>query len=98
MKGEIRWSERASRDLEQIEDYVALRSPDNAEGLVDRILDRVEALRDFPELGPAVPKRARDGLRELVESPYRIIYRVLIDRTVQVVTIHHGSRRLPRDL
>jgi hypothetical protein len=40
---------------------------------------------------------ADEALRELIESPYRIIYRVYLDQ-IDILAVVHGSRRLPSEL
>jgi plasmid stabilization system protein ParE len=43
--------------------------------------------------GRAVPEVDRTDIREVVEPPYRIIYRVLPDR-IEVLTVMHGAQIL----
>jgi len=88
----VRWSSRAQRDLEALYEHIAADSPTNAGRMADRIVARLGQIENFPESGRIVPEV---GLpyRELIEPPYRIIYRV--GRTVIfLVTIVHSSREL----
>ncbi len=59
--------------------------------------EAVLQLADFPRLGAEVPEYEDESLRELLEGPYRIVYRVYEDR-VDVAAVVHGSRRMPRGL
>src|SRR5688572_14064079 len=93
----VHWTARATRHLEEIHAYVAAGSPGNADALVERILQRSETLGRFPMLGAVVPSFARKGYREVLEPPYRIIYRVHGEQ-VQILAVVHGARRLPRSL
>jgi plasmid stabilization system protein ParE len=49
----------------------------------------------MPRLGAEVPEYGDETIREVLEHPYRIVYRVTTDR-IEVVAIIHGARRLPR--
>jgi len=44
--------------------------------MIDTILKRGDQLVTFPKLGREIDRYNRPGIRELIEAPYRIIYRV----------------------
>jgi plasmid stabilization system protein ParE len=95
----VHWTEAALADLAAVEAYLVRHSPLYARSLINRIFGRTAQLADMPELGAVVPEYEDDGLREVFESPYRIIYRVLESRQqVDVIAVVHASRRLPRGL
>jgi plasmid stabilization system protein ParE len=91
----VEWAEEATAQLQAVRDYLARTSPGYAQVLAERIVQRTERLADQPLLGAEVPEYADESLRELLEHPYRILYRVAGDQ-VQVVAVIHASRRLPR--
>jgi plasmid stabilization system protein ParE len=93
----VNWTEAALADLQAIEAYLARHSPRYGRSMVERIFAHTEQLVDFPQLGAVVPEYEDESLRELLESPYRIVYRVYVDR-VDVVAVVHGARRMPRRL
>ena len=62
--------------------------------MVDRITRRSEQLKTLPSSGSIVPEYANEEIREVLERPYRIIYRVLPDR-IDVLAVVHGARLLP---
>jgi len=93
----VHWTEAALADLRAAEVYVARHSQQYAQSLVERIFACSERLADQPLVGAIVEDYANEGLRELFESPYRIIYRVL-EHQVDVVAVIHAARRLPRGL
>jgi plasmid stabilization system protein ParE len=41
-----------------------------------------------------VPELQRDDIREVIEPPYRIMYRILADR-IDVLTVFHGAQQPP---
>lgn len=90
----VYWTQTAIDHLQAIRDYIARNSPGYAQALVDRITRRTDGLAATPMLGAAVPEYSEESIREVLEHPYRIIYRVSTDR-VDVLAVIHGARRLP---
>lgn len=88
----IRWTERASGNLDQIEAYISQDSPSAALNTVIDIIETVEQLRDFPALGR--PGRVV-GTRELVipGKPYIVPYRVR-ENVVEILRVFHMSRKI----
>lgn len=91
----VEWSEQAAAQLQAIRDYLARSSPGYAQTLAERIIQRTEMLADFPLLGAEVAEYGDESLRELLEHPYRLLYRVSAEQ-VQIVAVVHAARRLPR--
>jgi len=91
----VRWTHEALGHVTSIHDYIAQNSPRYARAVVDRITRRTQILSHFPNIGWVVPEYQDESIREVVESPYRIIYKVLPDR-VDILAVVHGARRLPR--
>lgn len=90
------WTEQAWQRLLEIESFVAGDNPDAAAKLVDRLIDRGDALATHPERGRNVPEVPGGGLRELVVNNYRIVYRRTAN-AVEILTVFEGHRRLRRD-
>ncbi|HKI04958.1 MAG TPA: type II toxin-antitoxin system RelE/ParE family toxin [Thermoanaerobaculia bacterium] len=90
----IEWTDPAIADLEAIRDYIARDSEYYGAQFVGRIIDAVEKLPRFPEMGRRVPEaRSEIDVRELIFQNYRIIYRLKADK-IQIITVLHGSRNL----
>lgn len=68
-----------------------------AQRVVDRLIWRSEQLSDFPLSGRLVPEYYSEEIREMIEGPYRIIYRVMSDQ-IDILALVHGSQLLPPDL
>jgi len=79
--------------LGAIAEYIAVSSPVYAEQVVDRVVRRLDQARRFPESGRAVPENDAAEIRELIEFPYRVIYRVRPE-AIEVLAILHGRRDL----
>lgn len=90
----LRWTEQAVDQLSAIAEYISLSSPVYAEQVLERIVLRLRQIQRFPESGRRVPESGHADARELVEPPYRIVYRIRYD-TVEVLAIAHGRQDLP---
>ena len=92
---ELRWTPDALDDLDEAEEYVAKDDPPAARAVAERILEAVEGLVAYPNLGRA--GRVRET-RELVISgtPFLVVYRVRLDE-IQVLRLLHHARRWPSE-
>lgn len=91
---QIIWSPQAFRDIDAIRVYLAKDSPHVAELVVGRIVKAVERLKAFPGSGRKVPERNDPEIREVIESPYRIVYRMRVG-AVEITTVFRASRLFP---
>jgi toxin ParE1/3/4 len=87
----INWSDVAVQHLAAISLYIGRTSPLYANRMVERLLRRVDALAEFPDLGVRVSETENDNVHELVESPYRILYLAQPTR-IDVLAIVHGRQ------
>src|SRR5438132_8557675 len=90
----IDWTDGARQDMRSIFAYIAKDSRVYAKRLVDRIGEKVQLLKDFPELGARVEDWETENIREIQEGNYRIIYRTKAE-SVQILTVLHAARQLP---
>ncbi len=90
------WTEQAWRRLSEIEEFIARDRPDAAAKLVDKLIDRGDALATHPDRGRKVPELPGSGVRELVVDDYRIVYRRTAS-TIEVLTVFDGHRLLRRE-
>lgn len=89
------WTPEALARLEDIEAYIAHDSPAAAKEMIARLLTRTRQLETAALSGRQVSDYRREDIRELLERPYRIIYRLGPDR-VEILTIMHYRQLLPR--
>jgi plasmid stabilization system protein ParE len=88
---QVRITEAALGDFEEILAYSWAKFPATAERFGTAILNHVELLRSFPYIGS--PVAGRPGVRQLVHTPLVIYYRVSPgQRRVEVLHFWHGSR------
>lgn len=85
----------ASRDLEELYDYIESHdAPGKANYVLDQIEKAFSSLSENPERGAYPKELLAVGLREYREiffKPYRIIYRVMAEN-VYVMVIADGRR------
>jgi toxin ParE1/3/4 len=92
----IVWTHRALEDTQTIKAFIAQDSPHFASLVIERIIAAVEQLSAFPESGRIVPEYQEPTVRELIRSPYRIVYQ-LRQEVVHIITVHHAARLLHLD-
>ncbi len=89
----IIWTGPATNDVREIVEYIALENPVAARSLAQRIEHHVVQLERYPYSGSYVPEMAESGIRQLIEPPCRIFYRV--DRkTVYILHVLRFERLL----
>jgi len=87
-------AESAIKDFREIRRYYANQDAVQVgNDLIAKILLRIEALSEFPDMGRVVPEFRIKNLRELIVPPFRIVYRR--DKTrVRVVRVWRSERLL----
>jgi plasmid stabilization system protein ParE len=96
MAFKIIWSEQARDDLQAVVLFIARDNPDVAESFGCRLMFKVDALAQFPQLGRIVPEEQDENVREIIFRPYRIIYKVLVEKQiVAIARVWHGARGEP---
>lgn len=93
----VHWTSTALDHLLSIYEYIGRNSPEYADRVVDRLTRRSEQIGAFPGSGRRVPEYDRKDVREVIEAPYRIIYRVR-EEQVDVLAVLHGAQQLPPEL
>ncbi|MBS0351890.1 MAG: type II toxin-antitoxin system RelE/ParE family toxin [Proteobacteria bacterium] len=91
---QIQWTKGASKNLKQVEEYIAQDNPRAAVETVLKIIKSVELLVPQPAIGRV--GRMIDT-RELVVSgtPYIVPYRVK-EGKVQILRVLHGAMEWPK--
>ena len=89
----IKWVRLALTDLDEAAAFISQDNPQAAKRIVKRIRDAARLLSDQPDAGR--PGRVH-GTRELViaDTSFILPYRV-VQNTVQILRVLHGSRSWP---
>ena len=90
-----RSTDTAAGHLGAIFAHIAMDSPQYAKRMVDRLTRRSQQIADFPLSGRRVPEYDTDGVREVIEGPFRILYHIKPDQ-VDVVAVIHGAMHVLR--
>jgi plasmid stabilization system protein ParE len=85
-------SKVARFDLKEIVSYISRDSIKYAQLEKKKIIDAIDRLPKQPLSGRVVPELNNDNLRELLFRNYRIIYEIVPDKQINILTIHHHAR------
>lgn len=95
MKNNIYYSPEAQNDLDEIWEYISVElcNPQAAENTVNKIMDTVDELKDFSEIGALLSPvtEVESDYRFLISGNYMIFYRV-IDKDVYIDRVLYGRR------
>ena len=93
---QVNWSTQANIDIDNTIEFLAKQSEKYAKIQVQRIFDRVGLLENFPQMGRVVPELEYDKVREIIVGPYRVIYHLVSENRIDILTIHHSA--VPLDI
>ena len=91
----VYWTKTAEKHLDAIYSYIAQNSPVYGKRIVDRLTRRSEQIALHPRSGRMVPEYESDTIREIIEGPYRIIYRIKSDQ-INILAVIHGAMNMSR--
>lgn len=93
---QITWSLTALLRLIEIEDFISMDNPLQAEKFILRLINRGESVKDFPYRGRLLPEFSNNEIREVFEKSYRIVYKIR-DEHVEILTVFEGYQLLKLD-
>jgi toxin ParE1/3/4 len=62
-----------------------------AADIVNRLVLAADLLGDFPEMGHRFSESSDPSHRQIIQKPYRIIYRIL-ESQIEILAVIHGAR------
>jgi len=89
----IIWSRESLQQLIEIENYISRDNPERAVQFINRLIDRVEKIKDFPYKGRVVPEFSLNEIQEVFEKNYRIVYRIS-EKQIEILTVFEGHKLL----
>jgi addiction module RelE/StbE family toxin len=93
MDYQISWDDEAIKELGQIVHYISQVNPAAGRKIGELMLEKIELLGAFPQLGKTLQNLKREEVREFPVPPYRIIYHVKdLEKSVRILKIWHGAR------
>lgn len=83
--------DKAQEDLEEIAEYWAKFSVNSARQRLDEIYDKIRLLESFSRLGKVYEELNYPKVREIVAGPYRVIYHIVSETKIHILTIHNSK-------
>ena len=97
----IEWTETARKDLNELTDFIALDSIENALIINSKLISKVESPSWSPSRGRIVLELRKFGIeyyREILIQPYRIFFKIEDKSKVVILGILDGRRDLEQIL
>lgn len=91
----IIWSEESLNDVEEIISFISKDSEFFAMNFASKIIDAVDTLKIFSDIGRVVPEYDNVKIREILYRNYRIVYKI-DEKVVEILTVFHGSKLLEK--
>jgi len=88
------WTDSAIEDLNEIAEYIAKDSIRYAEVVVEKLFNSVDILESFPKAGKTVQFIKDINIRELIRFNYRIVYHIVNEFRIDILTIHRCERSI----
>jgi toxin ParE1/3/4 len=89
--GKIRWTEKASSNLQAIHDYIAKDSKTYAARFIKSLIKATAKLEQMPRCGRIVPELEDYGFREVIFQNYRIVYRIVeSNENIEILAVMHS--------
>ena len=90
----ISFSKSAINDLKNIKEYYIEQGvPDIGQDFVASIVEHVETLSLHPDIGRVVPEFNDESIREVIHSPFRVVYLREI-KSIKVIRVWRSERLL----
>jgi plasmid stabilization system protein ParE len=93
---EIRWTQEAAHWLEEIHAYIAEDNPPAAARVTAGIYEKVQLLRQHPNVGYRYSSEGEDDVRVLLYGHYRIAYLIKPSGDIDILGIFHGAMDIKR--
>ena len=87
----IRWTTESEMWLRDIHEYISRDNPSAAARVVKSIYDKVQILRDLPEIGYRYRSEEEGEIRILLYGHYRIAYLIRATEQIDILGVFHGS-------
>ncbi|MGL1957052.1 MAG: type II toxin-antitoxin system RelE/ParE family toxin [Colwellia sp.] len=88
----IEFTESAILDLEGIKSYYLEQQVSHiGDKFISDIINHIETLSSNPEIGRLVPEFQMPHIREVIHSPFRVVY-TLNDISIQIIRVWRSER------
>ena len=90
----IRWSRRIVAEIHDAREYLQLYSAVAVVRLTESVFAKATLLETQPRLGRMVPEAERPDVRELTFPKYRLVYQLVSEEEILMLTLHPTARPL----
>jgi addiction module RelE/StbE family toxin len=90
----VKWTDFALENLIAIGDYIEKDSYFYAQRVVSNLFSSVDILEQHPLAGRVVPEFNNRSIRELIRGNYRVVYKLVSEIDIDIITVHHSARLL----
>lgn len=90
------FSEEFYDDFRSVIEYIKLDSPQSAQNLAKKVMEKIKILKRNPEIGTQANDPRLEGIRSVIIGNYLVLYEIKSE--AQVVYLHrffHGARDYP---
>ncbi len=87
----IRWTIESEMWLRDIHEYISQDNPSAGARVVKSIYDKVQILRDLPEIGYRYRTEEEGEIQILLYGHYRIAYLIRETEQIDILGVFHGS-------
>ena len=94
----VNWTHEAQTWLRDIHSYIATDNPSAAQTTIAGILNKVQLLKQHPQLGHRYEAETSREVRILLYGHYRIAYLIRLDGSIDVLGVFHGALNIERYL
>jgi addiction module RelE/StbE family toxin len=91
---EINWTKFAIENLVDIGEYIAKDSQKYASITIEELFNAPNILLEFPKAGRIVPEIGNTNIREIIKGNYRVVYKIVNQNRIDILTVHHSKRLL----
>ena len=93
----VKWTEKASKHLQTIYDYIATDSRIYAKRYIKSLITSTDKLKKMPECGRKVPEFEDHPFREILFRNHRIVYRINnIDDHIDILAVVHSAQDIQK--
>jgi toxin ParE1/3/4 len=90
----IKWTDQATQDIDNISAFIAKDSEKYAKIQALRFFEAVDILTKQPKFVQIVQEVGDPTIRQLIQGNYRIIYKIIDQELIHILTVHHSRRLL----
>lgn len=92
----IYWTKEAKLWLKEIHDYISEDNIITARKTINKIIQKTEILKTFPESGSKLEEFKSRKIRYILYKHYRIVYWQKSADRIDILGVYHGSLDLKR--